>query len=133
MIAPLDLADVERRLSDVEAVLAGLTPNEVSLLRWQEVASIIAIAYDLTGVSPREILGAWREPRIIRVRAAVAWVARQVTGYSLPRIGDALGQRHHTTIINLIRKADILRAGDCHFRVLTDQLRQRAEERRDSA
>jgi chromosomal replication initiation ATPase DnaA len=39
---------------------------------------------------------------LVNVRRKIAWRAR-AEGYSLPQIGRALN-RHHTTVLNLLRK-----------------------------
>lgn len=65
----------------------------------------IELAADRHGVSFAEIVGPRRVKCFVDARSDVAFALRQV-GWSYPRIGRLLGDRDHTTIMNLIRRRD---------------------------
>lgn len=56
-----------------------------------------------TGISQEMLKGSRRSKGLIPARAAICILA-QMAGYSLPRIGQLVGDRDHTTVLHLIRK-----------------------------
>jgi chromosomal replication initiation ATPase DnaA len=88
----------------------------------QVSAIVTAIAFEM-GIGRAELVGPSREDRLVRARAAAAYVARVVTAHSTPVISRALGRTGHTTVLNLLRKAERLRDGrDPAFLRLTEKL-----------
>lgn len=65
------------------------------------ITDIIAIASKITGCPERHILGELRNRNVCAVRAAIYMVARD-QGLSFPVIGQHVGQRDHTTVMNAI-------------------------------
>ena len=65
---------------------------------------LIAVAARCGGVSRGALLGESRRAEVVAARAAAAWAGRRVLGLSLLQLGVAL-QRHHTSVMNLLRKA----------------------------
>ena len=60
-------------------------------------------AYEL-GSDPLEVRGPRKYPRLVRCRRQIAEELRaEPWSMSLPEIGRALGGRHHTTILSLLR------------------------------
>lgn len=56
------------------------------------------------GVSMEDLKSPRRNQKYVRARAWFAWQARARTTKSYPQIGRFLGNRDHTTILNLVRK-----------------------------
>lgn len=56
-----------------------------------------------TGCTPKEVRGPRRWRWLVARRRFIARKMRE-EGYSLPKIGHALGGRDHATVINLLRK-----------------------------
>lgn len=112
-VATLEMrvADLERRLSYSEALRIASSP----------VTRIVFAASQLTGLDPVLIVSNRREPQVVRVRDAVAWVAREATTRSYPEIGRAL-RRDHSSVLTAVKRADELRRRDAEFRSLTDRL-----------
>lgn len=81
------------------------------------------VAYEM-GVRRADLISADRSAGLFRARAAVCWLARQLTQTSLPRIGAHLGGRHHTSVLAACRRAADMRERDPAFRQLTDRLVQ---------
>ena len=92
------------------------------------VSAVIGWVSFEMGLPVVAITGISREARLVRARAAIAWLASVGLGRSLPRIGALLGNRHHTTILSLLRKAEGLRGRDPAFALLTTRLLDRIEQ-----
>lgn len=70
------------------------------------VATIVECVSEVTGVPVADILSDRRAEELIRARHVAMWLARNRTGYSLPRIGRAIGGRDHTTVLNAVARVD---------------------------
>lgn len=89
------------------------------------ISTLVKRASDLTGVRTTELTGMGRDRRLCRYRFAVMKAAR-ARGYSTPRIGKALGNRDHTTIMHGLDRAEQLAATDAKFvRLVCDILGER--------
>lgn len=53
-----------------------------------------------------------RTRAIARPRQVAMWLAKDLTAYSYPMIGDAFGGRDHTTVLHAVRTIDSLRIKD---------------------
>lgn len=89
----------------------------------QAIANVVDLVGWYMGVSPRDICGPGRARAFFRPRAAVCWLAIELKLGSTTVIGQVLGRRDHSTIINARRQAEQFRATDPAFRRLTDRLR----------
>jgi chromosomal replication initiator protein len=49
---------------------------------------------------------------LVRPRQIAMWLSRELTGHSLPEIGDAFGGRDHTTVIHACKQVAELRSRD---------------------
>lgn len=67
------------------------------------VCDLVRRAARRLGVSPASVLGKSQQPQFVAARYEVAVALRRM-GWSTPRIGRALGGRHHATIIHLLSK-----------------------------
>lgn len=83
-------------------------------------AIIDFVAYQ-TGLSGAAIIGRDREPRLVRARAAVSWIARAVAGRSTAQIGAVLGGRDYSSIAGQHRHAERLRDSDPAFKLLIER------------
>lgn len=87
-----------------------------------QIADIIdQVDYEM-GVRRVDLLGADRSASLFRARAAVCWLARELTPASLPQIGAILGGRDHSSILHACRRAADMRDRDPAFRRLTNRL-----------
>lgn len=84
----------------------------------------IRIVAALYGIEENALLSPRRAPLLVEARALVTWVLRTVPSepLSYPKIGRALGDRHHTTIINLHLMAIRLRLDDTVFACRCDAI-----------
>lgn len=62
---------------------------------------------------------------IVRPRQIAMFLARQMTGKSLPKIGNIFGGRHHTTVMHAIEKVEELTASDPVFAETVNRIRGR--------
>ncbi len=93
---PLTRADVEQTLAGTGQPTSA--PNDVS-----KIVRGVALAF---GVSEKEILGTSRLRGVLKPRQVAMYLARELTGLSLPRIGAAFGGRDHTTVLHSCRKVE---------------------------
>lgn len=89
------------------------------------IADIVALASRITGIATADIVGPTRVKRIVRVRAAVALVARK-HGHSFPTIGARLGGRDHSSIVHYTQQEAMWRQYEPAFGELVDKLTETA-------
>ncbi|QPC82793.1 chromosomal replication initiator protein DnaA [Phototrophicus methaneseepsis] len=65
-----------------------------------QLDDIIQITADKHGLTIEELKGARRTGKINRARQIAMYIAREMTEYSLPQIGEAFGGRSHTTVLH---------------------------------
>jgi chromosomal replication initiator protein len=75
------------------------------------------------GVSEAELLGASRLRGVLRARQVAMYLARDLTGLSLPRLGAAFGGRDHTTVLHACRKVEEEMASDAVLAKRVSELR----------
>lgn len=120
---PLEL--VQERLDRIEHILGIDTPEgELAMDRSPapRVRVIMRAVSWHMGVPESDIIGERRLQVYIRPRAAICWLAKLLTDYSLPQIGRVLGDRDHSTVVHLLAKAEKLRTTDPAFVRTTDKL-----------
>jgi chromosomal replication initiator protein len=103
--APLDEQTIEAALSDVAPRAAAMTPDRI--------ISAVAQQYQ---IPEEDLLGPRRTRQIALPRQVAMYLIREETETSLPKIGQALGGRDHTTVMyghdrisDLIERDDGLR------------------------
>lgn len=90
---------------------------------------VLDVVSEATGISVAALCGDQRVAAIIRPRQIACWIMRQETTRSLPQIGQAMGGRDHTTILNSIRRVDQIREQDEVFAALVDDIRDQVKAR----
>jgi chromosomal replication initiator protein len=65
---------------------------------------ILSIVAESTGVSVTEITGDKRSRPVVESRHLVMYLARELTDASLPKIGERVGNRDHTTVLHAVDK-----------------------------
>jgi chromosomal replication initiator protein len=84
-----------------------------------DVQQAICTHFSLT---PEELLSSARAPRIVWPRQLAMYLARQLTGASLPAIGREFGGRDHTTVLHACRRASQRMADDEETREAVEEL-----------
>jgi chromosomal replication initiator protein len=106
-------------------VLDGLYPQSTSPgKRARTVTEIQAAACEHFGVSPDELLSPARGARIAWPRQVAMYLARELTGESLPAIGRQFGGRDHTTVMHACRRTSSRILDDTDAREAVDKLRE---------
>ena len=81
---------------------APIVPNDNLPLTGKQLVQAVADEFD---ISYGELIGECRKGYIVCARAVVANILR-LRGWSYPRIGRLIGDRDHSTAINLVNKFD---------------------------
>lgn len=110
---PLDRKAVEEILSGTGQPTSRAVPLDAIMKR---VASMF-------GVSVKELLGTSRLRNVVLARQVAMYLAREVVGLSLPRIGTAFG-RDHTTVLHSCRKVESEMETDAALRGRVNELRR---------
>jgi chromosomal replication initiator protein len=76
------------------------------------------------GVSTDELIARDRRPAVSRARKVAIYLARELTGNSLPEIGRRLGGRDHSTILAAVRSLDGDIERDAGLAQAVDKLRR---------
>ena len=87
----------------------------------RSIAEIQAAACEHFGLLPEELLSSARTPRIAWPRQVAMYLARELTGESLPAIGRHFGGRDHTTVLHAWRRTTA--------RILADDAAREAVEK----
>jgi chromosomal replication initiator protein len=104
-------------------VLATLHPRQPTPGRQHRtVGEIQAATCAHFGLSPEELLSSGRTARIAWPRQVAMYLARELTGESLPAIGRHFGGRDHTTILHAWRRASARIASDEAAREAVEKL-----------
>ena len=118
---PISIELCERALNDVlnqrqnKAVTAELIMETVS---------------DYYGVSISELIGPTRKREITIPRQVAIYLTREMTGMSLPQIGEQFGGRDHTTIMHSVRVMENTVKQDSSMKDLVDQVKRRVQSAR---
>jgi chromosomal replication initiator protein len=86
------------------------------------IAEIQAVVGAHFGLSQGELLSTTRSARIAWPRQVAMYLARELTGESLPAIGRHFGGRDHTTVLHACRRASARLADDSDARLAVEKL-----------
>ena len=98
-------------LADFRASLPALDSHpyarpETSPLPFITVARITSIAAEWFGLTWADVLSARRDQKFVNCRMIIAYLARELTSCSYPKIGEILDRDHTTVISNAKRAAE---------------------------
>jgi chromosomal replication initiator protein len=103
----------------VEQILAGSGQPTSGPGRLDAIIGRVAAAF---GVAEKELLGPSRLRNVLLSRQVAMYLARELAGFSLPRIGAAFG-RDHTTVLHACRKIEAELESDAVLSARVRQLR----------
>jgi len=104
-------------------VLDSLYPRSAAAAqRPRTIAEIQAAACEHFGLSPDELISSARVARVAWPRQLAMYLARELTGESLPAIGRQFGGRDHTTVLHAWRRASARIAADDASREAVEKL-----------
>jgi len=109
VLALSDLSNLPLNGKLVDVALADLLPKPSSI-EPSEVMSQVAGAF---GVTVQNLIGPDRRQEVVLPRQIAMYLLREETKYSLPKIGEAMGGRDHTTVMYACQKVtDMLERDD---------------------
>lgn len=100
------LGIVAQRQNERQLKPAGTTPC---------MKALAALIFENTQISMDQIASESRVKKIVIARFKLIWLMRSVCGHSLTMIGQNLGNRDHTTILNSINKVKNECASDAGY------------------
>jgi chromosomal replication initiator protein len=104
-------------------VLDSLYPRTAApAQRTRTIAEIQAAACEHFGLSSDELLSSARVARVAWPRQVAMYLARELTGQSLPAIGREFGGRDHTTVLHACRRTTARIADDETSREAVEKL-----------
>ncbi len=102
-------------------VLDGLYPRAVPPTRTLQQIEDAACRH--FGLSAEELLSSSRTARVAWPRQVAMYLARELTGESLPAIGRHFGRRDHSTVLHAVRRTEARIVADTSLRKAVDDLR----------
>jgi chromosomal replication initiator protein len=102
-------------------VLDGLYPQAPAKER--SIAEIKDVVSAQFGITAEEIVSRTRSARAAQPRQLAMYLARELTGKSLPAIGREFGGRDHTTVLHALRRAEQRIADDPAYRTSAQAVR----------
>ena len=109
VLALSDLSNLALDAKLVDVALADLLPKP-STIEPDEVMNQVAGAF---GVTVENLLGSDRRQEVVLPRQIAMYLLREEAKYSLPKIGEAMGGRDHTTVMYACQKVtDMLERDD---------------------
>jgi chromosomal replication initiator protein len=74
--------------------------------RRPQVATVQRVVAAYYGIDRSEMKSASRTPDIVRPRQVAMYLARELSGCTLPQLGGLFGHKDHTTILHAIRSVE---------------------------
>lgn len=113
LIAYASLSGVTITPKVAQSALADLFHNAGEAVTMDEILAAVAEHY---GVTPADLKSKGRSKEVVRPRQVAMYLIRQLTGASLPEIGQFFGGRDHTTVLYATQKIGKLLAEDAELR-----------------
>jgi chromosomal replication initiator protein len=104
-------------------------PSAAARRSSRSVGEIQAAVGEHFGLSGKELLSSSRTPRIAWPRQLAMYLARELTGESLPAIGRHFGGRDHTTVLHACRRTAERIADDAAAREAVEKLKLKLDGR----
>ncbi len=109
VLALADLGNLPLNANLVDTALADLSPRRNSV-KPDEVVSVVADAF---GVTVQNLVGPERRQEVVLPRQIAMYLLRVEAKCSLPKIGETLGGRDHTTVMHACQKvSDLIERDD---------------------
>jgi len=127
------IEELVERIERIEAALTGDPDYAPVEMPDRSVAAMIRWVAFETGLRGDAIRGNDRRAAHARARFAVFWGARELRELSFAKIGRAVGDRDHSTVVSGYRRALEMRERDPAFRLLTNRMIDAFSVRKDAA
>lgn len=103
LLAYAKLSNRQITLDLAEQALKNLVKEEYAEISCEKIQKFIAEHYKLT---PKDIISKSNAKRIAQPRQVAMYLTRHMTNMSLPEIGVAFGNKHHSTVLYSIQKIE---------------------------
>jgi len=113
----ISLSGAKELLSDI--VGSGIKKTSID--------DIIRFSAEECGVASEQLIGPSRQQDIVRGRQIAIYFTRQMTSYSLSKIGNLFGGRDHTTVIYACKKVQAIIETDVEWRDFYERIRSRLQ------
>jgi len=113
-------ASINRRLIDMDLAkrcLKNMISEEIILVSCERIQNLVAEKFRIT---KKDICSKNRSRKISEPRQIAMYLTRQLTGMSLPEIGQAFGNKHHSTVLHSINKIEKCMVVDKYTQDLID-------------
>ncbi|MFQ3549641.1 MAG: chromosomal replication initiator protein DnaA, partial [Armatimonadota bacterium] len=124
--ASLMRTDVTKTLA--EEILGEYFTNEVPNVI--DVSVVQKAVADRFNINVSELSNSSRQKDIVLPRQTAMYIAREITGASLPAIGKAFGGRDHTTVMHACKKIEEKLSQEKDFASLVEDLLRSIENRK---
>lgn len=121
-LAEASLLAVPVTVDLVGSILPGKDPGPVVAVTPELIREAAAVQ---SGLTVADLCGRRRDKRARECRNIAIYLTREMTGLSLPQIGQLYGDRDHTTILNSIRRVEGLLEQDADITAAVESLRAR--------
>jgi chromosomal replication initiator protein len=88
------------------------------------IPEIVDAAASEFGVERQALLARDRRPAVATARQVAMYLARELTGHSLPEIGRGMGGRSHTTVLHAVNRVSAAMGNDPDVQSAVDNLRR---------
>jgi chromosomal replication initiator protein len=123
LMAISSLSGIEINLSMAQQTLYAMTGPKNGRITIERIQRVVAEDF---GLEPKRLREKSNSQAVAFPRQIAMYLAKELTGSSLPEIGRAFGGKHHTTVLHAVHKIDDLRHKDpeIHTRInrLTDRI-----------
>ncbi len=113
---PITIDLTEEVLKDI---IPAETPKQITV---EEIQLVVSQHF---GLRPADLKGKKRTRVIAHPRQVAMYLSRQLTDYSLPRLGEAFGGRDHTTVLHACDKIEKEMAKDRELAMVIEQLTEK--------
>jgi len=102
--------------SVIKDILSDSQPTPVTIER------IIAEVGKTFGISPDDIRSGKRSANISHARQIAVYIVREITQISQEKIGEAFGNRDHSTIVYALKQVEVKLAKNSHYREIVEDI-----------
>jgi len=92
--------------------LKDLLDSSARVVTVEKIQKVVCHKYK---IKPAQLKSKNNSPKIAFPRQVAMYLAKELTGASLPEIGKKFGGKHHTTVIHSLRKIEKLRHDNAEF------------------
>ena len=105
LVAYSSLIGEDISLDLAQSALKNLTESSLRVITIDNIQRLVAQHHSL---KVRSLIDRDNSPRVAVPRQIAMYLSKKLTNSSLPQIGRAFGNRHHTTVLHAVRKIETL-------------------------